>query len=179
MKAVLKWLGWVLAGAVVIHVLAVWLAPSIIMAIAISRMEERAGAPNTLFHAPRITEDAREVVRPAPDLAYSVCTYDVSSGPVRLVLPKTQTYSSVSMFDDTTDNFFALNDRDVTGAAQEVWVTAVDAEAAVAPENVIVVTAPTDRGMVLFRRVIPSNDAWPRIDAERRQAVCEPLQSAS
>ncbi len=175
MKGFAKWLVWVLIGAGIVHFLAVWFAPTLIMAIAVGRMEERAGAVNTLFHAPRITEEARDVVRPAPDLAYSICAYDVSEGPVRLVLPKTQSYSSVSLFDDATNNFFALNDRDVEGEAQEIWVTSLDADRPVAPAPIIVVSAPSRQGMVMFRRIIPAPDAWPQVDAARRKAVCEPL----
>jgi len=175
MKRFGKWLFWVVGGAALVHLLAIWFAPSVIMAIAVNRLEDRAGGVNTLFHAPRITEEARDVVRPAPDLAYSTCAYDVSNGALRLVLPQSEDYSSVSLFDDATNNFFALNDREVTGAAQEIWVVALDADMPMAPSDVVVVSAPSKQGIVLFRRVIPSDDAWARVDAERRNAVCEPL----
>lgn len=175
MSPVRKWFLGVILGAVVLHVLAVWSAPRLIMAIAIDRIGARAGGANTLEHAPRITEASRDVVRPAPDLAYSVCVYDVSAGPVRLVLPKTATYASVSLFDDTTNNFLVVNDRSVEGAAQEIWVVGSATQAGTPPASVQVVEAPSDKGVVLFRRVIPSDADWPRIEAERHRAACEPL----
>lgn len=175
MNAVVKWTLAVVIGAAVVHVLAVWFAPQLIMVIATDRLEARAGGVNTLMHAPRITEESRDVVRPAPDLAYSICNYDVSTGPVRLVLPRTSTYSSVSLFDHATNNFLVVNDQSVEGEAQEIWVVGAAAQAPVPPDSVRVVVAPSQRGVALFRRVIPAETDWPRIDAERRLARCEPL----
>lgn len=175
MSPFLKWCLGVFIGAALLHGLAVAYAPSVIMAIAIHRIAALGGGVNTLVHAPRVTEESRDVVRPAPDLAYSICAYDVSDGPVRLVLPRTETYASVSLFDDATNNFLVVNDRSVEGAAKEIWVIGSGARAGAPPASVEAVVAPSDRGVVLFRRVIPSDADWPRIDAERRQAVCAPL----
>jgi len=70
--------------------------------------------PNTILHAPRPTSRSRGVVRPSPDMLYSICVYDLSAagGAVRVSThDMPETYWSVSLFDVDTNNFYALNDR--------------------------------------------------------------------
>ena len=176
MTGFLKTMVFVLLGAVAIHYLAIWGLPRAIMAVgAIAADRSDQLRVNHIIHPPKVTKDARTVVRPAPDLAYSACPFDMRKGGVRVVLPASDDYSSVSFFASNTDNFFALNDRAVEGDAQEIWLLPEDDQATQVPPHIIRVDAQSDRGLILFRRVIPSEADWPRIDAERRRANCEPL----
>ena len=172
MNGLTKWLVWTLLGALGLHVLLVWLLPYGLMSVVLSGAA-RVGGVNQIYHAPQVTEQSRTVVRPAPDLAYSICVFDLSKGALRVTMPQSRSYSSVSFFAHDTVNFFALNDRDVAGPAQQIILTQEGDQSAVVPPDAITVRAPSKRGLVLFRRVIPSESAWPDIDAQRREAGCQ------
>ncbi|MGB1088394.1 MAG: DUF1254 domain-containing protein [Alphaproteobacteria bacterium] len=149
---------------------------SALMSVLIGGASRQAGI-NTINHPPQITAESRLVVRPAPDLAYSSCAFDVSDGAVSLTLTQSTTYASLSLFADDTVNFFALNDRDVRGAETQIVIVRVGDRSTIIPPGAIRVEAPSNRGLALWRRVIPSPDAWPVIDEKRREVACGPLAS--
>src|SRR5262249_61919042 len=72
----------------------------------------------TAFFPPPPTRAERQpIVRPSPDLLYSVCVFDVSRAPVLIdVPPIPEHYWSVSIFDARTDVAAVRSDRDTGGA---------------------------------------------------------------
>ena len=58
--------------------------PSAIMEEAVERLDSRGIARNQFVLSPRMTPQTQTIVRPAPDLAYSVCLVDLAGGPVRV-----------------------------------------------------------------------------------------------
>jgi uncharacterized membrane protein len=99
----------VLVGAVLVHFAALAALPRVIMHRAMTRMQR---APvNEFAHTPLATAEARAIVRPSPDLAYSALVFDVSERPLEVRVPVTLPYTSVSGFAVNTDNFFAFNDQ--------------------------------------------------------------------
>lgn len=173
MKALIKWLAYTAIGAGFVHLITVWAVPYLAMQVLMTGASSQAGGYNHLLHSPRIDETSRTVVRPAPDLAYSICPYDVSDAVIQVRLPANDHYSSVSMFTARTDNFFALNDLEVEGAFQEVWLMRESDIRTEVPDHVIAVRAPTSKGVILFRQTIPSEADWPRVDQNRHQAMCK------
>ncbi len=171
MTGFLQWSFWNLGAAFGSHFVFVWMVPYVLMGVVIIGSAQENG-PNTIYHPQRVTAESRTVVRPAPDLAYSTCSYDLGEGALAITVPKSAAYSSVSFFADDTVNFFALNDREIEGASQEVILMRESDRSTIVPPTTISVRAPSTKGLVLFRRVIPSDDAWPAIDAERRKADC-------
>jgi uncharacterized membrane protein len=85
------------------------------------------------------------------------------------------TYWSVSIFDADTNNFYALNDRQAKSGAADFLLVAPGAQ----PPNdrLPVVTAPTSRGIVLFRTLIDREGRLAEIDAGRRNADCSPYRA--
>lgn len=176
MNSFLKWVGLTLAIAVVSHFIFVAALPTAIMTVLLGRGSQQIGM-NAVAHPPKIDKDSRLVVRPAPDLAYSTCVYDVTDGAVITTLHKSATYASVSFFADDTVNFFALNDREVVGERMEVVLVRAGDTATVIPQGAIRIEAPSNKGLVLWRRVIPSDAAWSMIDEQRRLEICKRLGS--
>lgn len=176
-----RWLLVTLLLAVVVHVVAVRALPYAIMAIVMRRGAEVSGW-NTAMHPPLATSASRAIVRPSPDLAYTSCIFDVSQRPLLVSAPIGNGYASVSMFASNTDNFFAVNDRSPsltlpreTGEGSAV-IEAVVAGPSTPPFDAggrRVVRSPSDRGMVLVRRVVESPAHFAAVDAMRRQARCE------
>src|SRR6266481_5597223 len=115
----------------------------------------KRAAANTILHAPRPNANSRGVVRPSPDMLYSICVYDLGAagGAVRVSThDMPETYWSVSLFDVDTNNFYALNARQAKAGAADFLLTAPGAS--VGSAHLPVVVPPTDRGIVLFRTLI-------------------------
>ena len=125
------------------------------------------------MHPPLATAESRAIVRPSPDLAYSSAVFDVSERPLHVVVPLTAPYTSLSGFATNTDNFFALNDRTAGGDPIDVVLVGPSTPRA-GLEGLRVVESPSDRGVLLVRRVVPNPEAFAVIDAVRQRTRAEP-----
>jgi uncharacterized membrane protein len=168
------WIGWAaltlaLAGAV--HVGTVVAVPRLLMALV---QHGTAGGINRIHHGGRVTAASREVVRPSPDLLYSLCPYDLSTGPLRVTAVVPPTYFSISAFAANTDNFFVINDAQLrkTGAGR-IELVLTDGSSAYTPRGAErVVRSPTTEGVVLFRTLIRRGDQLEQLVRVQRQARC-------
>ena len=156
--------------AALVHVSTVVAVPSVIMGKVMGVLEARVGA-NRFYHAPRRTYTDRDVVRPGPDLAYSVCVYDLTDGPVRVSGRLGAGYLSVSAFAHNTDNYFVLNDRQMTGGGFDLVFTR-DSAASV-PAGAREVVSPDVSGVLLVRQIIVDDAHFERIDQLRAGFTCE------
>ena len=162
----------ILAG--IIHLTAILVWPSFVMSRLTAGLAENTGV-NTPNHADRPTSDSRTVVRPSPDLIYTICAFDVSKQALRISAPvPADTYFSLSMFGDDTDNFFVVNDSQLNQATVEVVLVKTPDQVSGLGGAPIVI-APSDTGVVLFRTLIASEDRFSELDAARRQATCEAM----
>jgi uncharacterized membrane protein len=148
-----------------VHALTVWYLPRLAMNTAMSRMDAIGAQVNAIAHIPPTDETSRRVVRPSPDLLYSVCALDLSNGPVRIRAADWGGYLSLSLFSANTDNVFALNDSEVEG----------DIDVLVARGGESDVALGSTRGIAIIRRLATDPLALTRADEIRRNNdVCEP-----
>ena len=176
MKRILTFLVGAAIVAGCVHVASVWAVPRVIMAKVMSAIAGDAEV-NKFIETPLATASARRVVRPSPDLAYSVCILDLSKGPVRVQVPLTTPYTSVALYSSATDNYFVRNDRETKGNELDVVILPQGGTApADVPTGAEVVTAPTNKGLVLVRRVVESAEAFPTLDEVRKKATCAPFE---
>ncbi len=172
MKPMIKSLMIVLVTAVVVHLAVIFSAPNLLMAVAFNRLSGEGKMINLMIYPPRTTEASRAIVRPSPDLAYSSCAYDLSKGPVRVKAAKATDYMSVSLYAANSDNIFVINDRQAPNGVDLIIVGKGQA----APSGTaIVVQSPTQRGIVLERRLAPSAEAFAAADLARKKGICSPL----
>ena len=86
-----------------------------------------------------------------------------------VTVPLTPPYTSLSGCAANTDNFFTINDS--TAGASEIAVIVIGPST---PRGELAdgreVESPSDRGVLLVRRVVPSAAAFAEIDAVRRRA---------
>jgi uncharacterized membrane protein len=172
-----KWIAGTLLIAAVVHAASLLALPRLIMLRTMTALTRSAPA-NTIFYPPQPTARSRAVVRPSPDLLYSICVYDLNAanGAVRISThDMPNSYWSVSVFDANTNNFFALNDRQAKTGATDFLLVARGASAAAT--GLPVITAPTSRGIVLFRTLIDDERRLAEIDAARRHADCTPYKA--
>ena len=127
-------------------------------------------------HAPRLREDNQTIVRASPDILYSVCVYDVSDGPVVVEAPwpADGNYTSVSFYDARTNNFAVFSDRDGDASPVGIVLTG-NADTAEVPAGFHAVSAPTSRGLILYRRVIDADTDMATAETERRGFTCARL----
>lgn len=146
--------------------------PGFIMARAMERMQSGGAIVNTAMHAPPITKASRNVVRPSPDILYSVCRFDLSDGPLLIQArwPLNGVYASISLYDSRTNNIFTVSDRDI-GRMPAIWLDRPGGGAV--PDGAVSVHSPTDTGLVLYRRIVDDPSMMPRADAQRRSFRCD------
>ncbi len=171
-----RWIGWTVLAtfvvAVVVHLATVIVIPYDIMN---DTMTKKFTYPaNVVLHAAPKTAADREVVRPSPDLLYSICLYDVSKYPLRFTALVPDSYWSVSGFASNTDNFFAINGQQIKSNPAEVLLVGKDMSYEdVDVGNAEVMVAPSDKGIVLFRVLIASADELDELMKVQKQASCK------
>jgi len=165
------WIASALVAAVIVHIVTVLLLPPSIMTLTMARMAD-AGADAGVVHAPPPDANSRSVVRPSPDLAYSICLYDLDDGPLLVTAKVPDTYWSLSAYAHNTDNFFVVNDQQMPGDELRLLIKR-EKDDVPGFEGVPVSFAPTDRGIVLMRMLVTDRDSYLKNDAVRRAASCE------
>ncbi len=145
------------------------------MALAFQRILDRSDSEiNTMVHSPRVTVDSRQVVKPSPDLLYSICVYDVSEKPLRITATVPDTYWSISFYQANTDNFYVLNDRQANSNPIDIILVGPDM-AVPRAENTRVVVAPTNKGVFPLRSLIENEDKLGDLINTQRLAICRPF----
>jgi uncharacterized membrane protein len=147
--------------------------PGMIMGKAVEGAAARGGGVNIMAHGKLSSPTNQFVVRPSPDLAYSICPFDLTKGPVRVdVVPVAGRYSSLSIFDANTDVAFVRNDVQAGGKSYAV-VIAKDGQAT--PPGADVVRVQDDRGLALIRLLLADPSELPGLEPVRRQSRCGPV----
>ncbi len=125
---------------------------------------------NQFAFGPITTAENQTIVRPSPDLSYSLCVFDVSKGPVLVrAEPIPNHYWSVSIFDARTDVAAVRSDRDTGGKPA---MLAIVKAGQVAPTGYEAVRIKYYKGVVLIRILLANKAEFAAIDALRRKSFC-------
>ncbi len=179
-----------LALAAGVHFAVVWAAPRLILRLVIASVSRRVGI-NAALHAGKPTAASRDVVLPSPDLLYTICAFDVSERPLKLTATVPEdTYWSLSLYADNTDNFFVVNDRDVAVRSAAIVLFGPDAVSTkagpvigVSPDVISAaewpasgpVRSPSKRGIALFRILVDREERLGALRDVQKQAACMSL----
>ena len=174
MKQVLHWLAVVALVGLMAYFAVIFAAPYVLMGGAMKKLSGGGRAVNQFVFSPRTTEASRAVVRPSPDLAYGACVYDLSKGPLRVHAAPWSDYMSISVFQANSDNIFVENDRQAPTGIDFVLAKKDQAT----PPGARVVISPSTKGIVLDRRLAPTQEAFAKADAARHGDVCETIGAA-
>jgi uncharacterized membrane protein len=166
-----RWAKPLLAGIVIAaaaHIATLLALPGIIMSRTMVAMEQRGVALHAFSFAPQTTPQTQSVVRPSPDLAYSLCRYDFSriEGPLVVKMAAWDNYASLSFFDAKTNNFLTVRGD---GEAREVRLYGPDTKASRQPRS------PTATGIILIRRLAPTKALFDRAAATSDNDQCASL----
>lgn len=174
MKPALRYLLAFAVASGVGHLVTILAAPSLIMHLAMTKLSEDGRLVNAFRFSDRTTSASRWVVRPSPDLAYASCVYDLSKGPILVDVPVTPGggYVSVSVFAGNTDNVAVMDSiRNPKG----IRFVLQQKNKLVHPGLEPVIYTPTARGIILDRRLAPTQAAFEVVDKARRLDACAPL----
>lgn len=152
--------------AVATHFAAVYAMPWLAMHKAMATIGRDGARLHQWIHARRASPQARTIVRPSPDLAYSVCVFDLSKGDVRLRVHPSPGYWSLSLYAADSDNVRVWNDENAPGG---VDVLLVHGDAA-ADDGVVALR--TARGIAAVRRLAPTRQDWAVASAIREHDRC-------
>lgn len=163
-------LGIMLMAAIAAHAAVLYGAPAFIMDAAMSELAKRNIALHAFTAPQRITPQTQSVVRSSPDLFYSLCRYDLSepeNSRLHIEMGKWDDYQSLSFFDSSTNNFATIR-----GGGESVGTVLYPpwAELSDPTEGII---SPTARGVVLIRRLAPTQQAFEAASASAKSDRCE------
>ena len=171
-----RWIGPVVLA--VIAAVAAWYgtlaaAPSVIMDRAWHRLADQDGY-NKMTHTPPVVAERQTIVRPSPDLAYSICAFDLTQAPLEVMIaPVPDHYWSLTVFDSVTDVAFVESDRDTGGKPIRLVLATVDQQA---PKGARKVVMPDARGVALIRVLLKSRGEIGAVDAFRKKSFCRPVK---
>ncbi|MEM9739472.1 MAG: DUF1254 domain-containing protein [Pseudomonadota bacterium] len=165
--------------AVIAHWWTVRAIPGFVMSRAMDTMEERGLPLHGFALAPLATPQSQTVVRPSPDLSYSICRFHIPDdyGGLFVSAAPFDGYGSISFFDARTNNFATVRTRSDAPTPFTIvgprHVDAVDLSSDVPDRTGLV--APTRQGLVLIRRLTATAAARDRVEAIAKDDVCQLL----
>lgn len=170
-----RWIGPVVVA--VIAAVAAWYGtlaatPTVIMDRAWMRLSEQAGY-NKMTHTPLVTAERQTIVRPSPDLAYSICAFDLSKAPLEVMANAVPDhYWSLTVFDSVTNVAFVESDRDSKGRPIRIALATADQ---IVRRGVRKIVMPDGKGVALIRVLLNNRAEIGAVDAYRKKSFCRPL----
>ncbi len=184
MMRALYWIVATLILAVVVHLGVVIFVPGVDTGQKMAQLTA-AGEVNTLHRLGSTGEKGTPLTEPSPDLAYAFCTFDISERPLLIEGKIPPTYWSVSIYSETGENIYTLNDKQAGVPTIKLVIVQEDADIdsgnrGERPEDAIIVRTPSMTGLVLFRAFIPDQSLHDMVQRhlDNSKCVTRPIQSA-
>lgn len=171
----------ILAGVLlggVVHLVSVLALPRIASEDAYSRL-----TPITKLNA--VTQlpvaDPSDTLMPYldPALAVAVCRYDLSTGPIKLSVPVSQAYTSVSFYTRSDLAYYAINDRSAGKKVIELdLMTEAQHEALPEDEDVtaadrLIIDSPSTTGLIVLKALAPEPGLMAQAQASLAASSCK------
>jgi len=185
----IRWVLLLLGGALlggVVHLATVIILPRTATQDAYARLTPVAPV-NTVVALPIPSPEKAIMPFMDPAFASAVCRYDLSEGPLKLTVPVSPAYTSVSFYTRYDVAYYAINDRaagrrvielDLMTAAQHEQVPE-DEEVTAADR--LIVESPTPTGLIAIRAMAPEPGLMPvaqsAVAASRCVRQTEPARS--
>lgn len=166
----------VLAGMV--HLVSVLAMPFLAQNTAYQRLQAIA-QPNQVTLLPDASPADMTLPMTDPAFITAVCLYDLRERPLRVRVPASEDYTSVSFYTSRGVAFYALNDQ-AAGRIIELDLLSPSQRAALPEDEEItaadrlVVESPSSRGIVLIRAFARYPDLRGQIRRELEAASCTP-----
>jgi uncharacterized membrane protein len=167
----------VLLGGVV-HLVSVLALPRIASQDAYSRL-----TPITKLNAvtPLPLAEPGNTLMPFMDPAFAtaICRYDLSGGPIKLAVPVTQSYTSVSFYTRSDVAYYAINDRSAGKKVIELDLMTEDQHADLPEDEDItaadrlIIDSPATTGLIVLKALAAEPGLMPQAQAALAAASCK------
>jgi uncharacterized membrane protein len=114
-----------------------------------------------------------------PAFAVAICRYDLSGGSIKLTVPVSQAYTSVSFYTRNEVAYYAINDRSAGRKVIELDLM-TDAQHAELPEDEdvtaadrLIIDSPTSTGLIVMKALAPEPGLLPQAQASLAAASCK------
>jgi uncharacterized membrane protein len=178
----IRWLLWIAGGLVlggVVHLVTIMWLPRTATQDAYARLTPVAPVNGfKLLPAPTPADSTMPFMDPA--FATAVCRYDLTKGPVKLSVPVSQAYTSVTFYTRYDVAYYAVNDRSASRRAIELdLMTTKQHDDLPEDEDVtsadrLIVESPTMTGLIVARAFSPEPSLLPTATAALTGAQCRP-----
>ena len=139
---------------------------------------------NTMVPLATPTAEAEVMPFMDPAFATAVCRYDLTGGPLKLVAPVSQAYTSVTFYTRKSIAYYAINDRAAGRRTIELDLMTAEQHAEVPEEEDVtaadrlIIESPTTVGLIVVRALAPEPDLMPMARQALASATCaiQPVQ---
>ncbi|WJR80761.1 DUF1254 domain-containing protein [Bradyrhizobium sp. NP1] len=114
-----------------------------------------------------------------PAFATAICRYDLSTGPIKLAVPVSQAYTSVSFYTRNEIAYYAINDRSAGRKVIELDLM-TEAQHNDLPEDEevtaadrLIIDSPTATGLIVMKALAPEPGLMPQARASLATASCK------
>jgi uncharacterized membrane protein len=168
--------GGILLGGVV-HLVSVLALPRIATQDAYSRLTAMT-ALNVVTPLPLADPGHSPMPFMDPAFAVAVCRYDLSDGSIKLTVPVSQAYTSVSFYTRSDLAYYAINDRSAGRKVIELNLM-TEAQHAALPEEEdvtaadrLIIDSPTATGLIVLKALAPEPGMMEQAQATLTAAKC-------
>ncbi|MDR3464665.1 MAG: DUF1254 domain-containing protein [Xanthobacteraceae bacterium] len=162
----------------IVHLVSVLSLPRIASLDAYSRLAPLTPV-NTVTALPAASPTNNRIPLMDPAFAVAVCRYDLSNGPIKLVVPVSQAYTSVSFYTRSDIAYYAINDRSAGRKVIELDLM-TEAQHAEVPEDEevtaadrLIIDSPGNRGLIVLKALAAEPGLMPQAQASLATATCK------
>ena len=179
----IRWLMWIAGGLVmggIVHLAAIMVLPRTATKDAYTRLAA-LGPVNGFAVLPAPTPQASSVPFMDPAFATAVCRYDLGKGPVKLTVPVSQAYTSVTFYTRYDVAYYAINDRAAGRRSIELDLMTtkqrqdLPEDEEITAADRLIVESPGTTGLIVARAFSPEPSQLPAATATLAAAQCRPL----
>ncbi|HSI42434.1 MAG TPA: DUF1254 domain-containing protein [Xanthobacteraceae bacterium] len=167
--------GLVLGG--IVHLVSVLMMPYMAERDAFARLSAIAGT-NMVAHVDDPSPFGAVLPNSDPAFVTAVCLYDLAAGPLKVRLPTTPDYTSVSFYTRLGLAFYAINDRAAGRRVIELDLMTARQKAAlpddedVTAADRLVIESPSTTGIVLLRAMVRERGTREEVRRTIEAATC-------
>jgi uncharacterized membrane protein len=183
----IRWLLLLLGGLLlggIVHLATIFVLPSTATQDAYARLEPIAPV-NKVVALPMPEPERATMPFMDPAFASGVCRYDLSNGPLKVTVPVSPAYTSISFYTRQDVAYYAINDRAAGRRLIELDLM-TPAQHADMPEdeNVtaadrLIVESPTPTGLIAIRALAPEPGLMAQAQAAITAAQCRPMDATA
>lgn len=119
-----------------------------------------------------------------PAFAIAICRYDLSAAPLKLRVPVSQAYTSLSFYTRNEIAYYAINDRSAGRKVIELDLmteaqhNALPEDEEVTAADRLIIDSPTTTGLIVMKALAAEPGLMPQAQASLAAATCAPQTDA-